>query len=160
MEEEFMTTKEACELWDISQRQVRFYCKEGFVFGATQEKNGKWLIPDGSIRPFYFNPKKAAEQAGRKVLILQAISKEQTIPDDRISRIAGRVDDLFAELSAQELIQRVQNINGCDDKYVTHILTEKGEQLLKQNGTFERIVAGINRLPPIQVHFHLPQAPT
>lgn len=154
-----MNTREAHELWGISQRQVARYCKERFVAGARQDKNGKWMIPDGSTRPLYFDSKKATEQAGRKALILQALSKEQTIPDERISSIPGRVDDLFAELTRQGVIQKAQNRDSNEDKYRTHILTAAGETILKQNTTFGKIASAISQLPPVQLHIHLPQVP-
>ena len=40
----FMTTKEASEKWDITERRINVLCKEGRITGAV--KQGKsWLIP-------------------------------------------------------------------------------------------------------------------
>ena len=47
---EFLTTKQASELWGISQRRVSFLCEEGRITGAV--KAGRtWLMPTDSKKP-------------------------------------------------------------------------------------------------------------
>lgn len=43
--EKFMTTKEASEKWNITERRINVLCKEGRIPGAYKE-NKRWLIPD------------------------------------------------------------------------------------------------------------------
>ena len=46
----FMTTKEASEKWDITERRINVLCKEGRIPGAYKE-NKRWIIPaDAGIR--------------------------------------------------------------------------------------------------------------
>lgn len=45
-----MTLREASEKWDVSSRQVNYYCVEGRIPGA--EKMGRvWLIPKKATKP-------------------------------------------------------------------------------------------------------------
>ena len=40
----YMTTKQAAEKWNISDRRIRVLCSEGKIPGAYQEGRG-WKIP-------------------------------------------------------------------------------------------------------------------
>ena len=47
---EFLTTKQASELWGISQRRVAILCEEGRINGAV--KAGRtWLMPTDAKKP-------------------------------------------------------------------------------------------------------------
>lgn len=47
---DYMTLREASEKWDVSSRQVNYYCVEGRIPGA--EKMGRvWLIPKKATKP-------------------------------------------------------------------------------------------------------------
>ena len=47
---EFLTTKQASELWGISQRRVAILCEEGRINGAV--KAGRtWLMPIDAKKP-------------------------------------------------------------------------------------------------------------
>lgn len=47
---EFLTTKQASELWGISQRRVAILCEEGRIDGAV--KAGRtWLMPVDAKKP-------------------------------------------------------------------------------------------------------------
>lgn len=47
---EFLTTKQASELWGISARRVAILCEQGRVEGAV--KAGKtWLLPPHAKKP-------------------------------------------------------------------------------------------------------------
>ena len=43
--EKFMTTKEASEKWNITERRINVLCKGGRIPGIYKE-NKRWLIPD------------------------------------------------------------------------------------------------------------------
>lgn len=46
----FLTASEIAKKWEISERSVRNYCKQGRVKGA--ELKGKiWLIPEDAQKP-------------------------------------------------------------------------------------------------------------
>lgn len=47
---EYLTSSEIAKLWNISQRRVAIYCKEGRIEGAVL-KGGNWLIPEESKKP-------------------------------------------------------------------------------------------------------------
>ena len=47
-----MTTKEAAERWNISQRQVQIHCKKGRIPGVTTVGTN-YLIPINATRPVY-----------------------------------------------------------------------------------------------------------
>ena len=50
--EGYMTTKEAAERWNISQRQVQIHCKKGRIPGVTTVGTN-YLIPINASRPIY-----------------------------------------------------------------------------------------------------------
>ena len=45
-----MTSAEAAKLWNISQRRVQEYCKEGKIKGATMVGD-RWLLPKNAVKP-------------------------------------------------------------------------------------------------------------
>ena len=47
---EFMTTKEATQKWNISERRIRKLLKEGRIEGAVKNGNS-WNIPIGALKP-------------------------------------------------------------------------------------------------------------
>lgn len=49
---QFLSVKEAAQLWEVSPRQVQIYCKQGILDGAF--KVGKvWVIPADCQKPVY-----------------------------------------------------------------------------------------------------------
>ena len=46
----FLTASEIAKKWNISERSVRNYCKQGRVKGAEQ-KGKLWLIPENAEKP-------------------------------------------------------------------------------------------------------------
>ena len=46
----FMTTKEAAEKWNITERRINVLCKEGRIPGAYKE-NKRWVIPADAVKP-------------------------------------------------------------------------------------------------------------
>lgn len=47
---EYMTSAEFAEKWNISQRRVAIYCKEGRIDGAIL-KGRMWMIPSDAKKP-------------------------------------------------------------------------------------------------------------
>lgn len=47
---DFLTTAEYAKIWNISQRRVAIYCKEGRIEGAVL-KGKTWLIPKNTKKP-------------------------------------------------------------------------------------------------------------
>ena len=47
---EYLTTAEFAKKWNISQRRVAIYCKEGRIKGASL-KGRTWLIPEDTEKP-------------------------------------------------------------------------------------------------------------
>lgn len=50
--DDFMTTKEAAELWNISVRQVQNHCKNGRIKGLLKVGTN-YLIPKDAVKPKY-----------------------------------------------------------------------------------------------------------
>lgn len=46
----FLTVSEIAKKWEISERSVRNYCRQGRVKGAEQ-KGKLWLIPEDAEKP-------------------------------------------------------------------------------------------------------------
>ena len=49
---DFMTTEEAAELWNISVRQVQNHCKNGRIKGLLKVGTN-YLIPKDAVKPTY-----------------------------------------------------------------------------------------------------------
>lgn len=45
-----MTSADAAKMWNISQRRVQDYCKDGKIKGAQLVGN-RWFIPKNAIKP-------------------------------------------------------------------------------------------------------------
>ena len=52
---EYLTSAECAEKWDISQRRVAIFCKEGRIAGAVM-RGRMWMIPSDAEKPE--NPRK------------------------------------------------------------------------------------------------------
>ena len=47
---EYLTSAECAEKWNISQRRVAIYCKEGRIVGAVM-RGRMWMIPSDAKKP-------------------------------------------------------------------------------------------------------------
>lgn len=47
---DYLTSAEVAEKWNISQRRVAIYCKEGRIDGAIL-KGRMWMIPSDATKP-------------------------------------------------------------------------------------------------------------
>lgn len=47
---QYLTTAEMAKKWNISQRRVSLYCKDGRIAGA-EFKGNMWLIPEEAVKP-------------------------------------------------------------------------------------------------------------
>ena len=57
---DYMTSAEIAKKWNISQRRVAVYCKEGRVKGAAL-KGRMWMIPSDAKKPE--DPRREGRQA-------------------------------------------------------------------------------------------------
>lgn len=58
---DYMTTKQAAEKWQISDRRVLQYCNEGRIEGAEKMGN-TWLISKNAEKPIDGRTKQGKEQ--------------------------------------------------------------------------------------------------
>lgn len=56
---EYLTSAECAEKWNVSQRRVAIYCKEGRIKGAIM-KGRMWIIPEDAVKPT--DPRKAKKE--------------------------------------------------------------------------------------------------
>ncbi|MCI8991680.1 MAG: helix-turn-helix domain-containing protein [Eubacterium sp.] len=59
---EYLTSAECAEKWNISQRRVAVYCKEGRISGAVM-RGRMWMIPLDAKKPE--DPRKTQRGKGR-----------------------------------------------------------------------------------------------
>jgi len=57
----FSTVKEMARIWDVSERQVQFWCKAGMIDGAAMFA-ASWAIPSDAKKP----TRTAKQKPGRK----------------------------------------------------------------------------------------------
>jgi excisionase family DNA binding protein len=62
---DWMTTKEAAELWGVKVRQVQTLCERGLVMGATKMSE-VWLLPKSAVKPQDGRTKAAKLSKGKK----------------------------------------------------------------------------------------------
>ena len=58
---DWMTTKEASELWSITTRRIQILCDNGKVPGATK-LGSMWVIPKGTPKPVDGRTKAAKQE--------------------------------------------------------------------------------------------------
>jgi len=58
---DWMTTKEASELWNITTRRIQILCDNGKVPGATR-LGSIWVIPKGTPKPIDGRTKAAKQE--------------------------------------------------------------------------------------------------
>lgn len=96
----FITIEKIAEKWGITPRQVRTYCAEGRILGATLI-HGEWQIPDDAVKP----KRKSRRTFPKTILdILEA---------ERSSRISG---GLYHRLQ----IDLAYNSNHIEGSRLTH----------------------------------------
>lgn len=62
---DYMTLKETSEKWDVSIRQINYYCSAGRIPGAV--KMAKiWLVPKDAEKPMDMRTKRGREQKNAK----------------------------------------------------------------------------------------------
>ena len=60
---DFITSAEAADKWNISQRRVAIYCKEGRIEGAVL-KGRMWMLPSDAKKSE--DPRRARKKAQKK----------------------------------------------------------------------------------------------
>lgn len=59
----YLTSAEIANIWNISQRRVQIYCKEGRIKGAVLVGN-RWLLPKNAVKPV--DPRKSKKNETNK----------------------------------------------------------------------------------------------
>jgi len=62
---DYMTPKQAGELWGISERRVQVLCGNGQVLGAERLGGKMWIIPKTSPKPIDGRTKEAKTQKSK-----------------------------------------------------------------------------------------------
>lgn len=61
---DYMTLKEASNLWDVSPRMVNYYCADGRIKGVVK-MGPVWLIPKDAEKPIDGRTKKGRQQKSK-----------------------------------------------------------------------------------------------
>ncbi|MCL1794970.1 MAG: helix-turn-helix domain-containing protein [Oscillospiraceae bacterium] len=69
---EYLTTKEAAEQWDVSERQVQVWCKADMINGVTQFGKS-WAIPISAVKPTRTKNYKPGRKSKDKIVENSAI---------------------------------------------------------------------------------------
>ena len=64
-EMDYLTSAECAEKWNVSQRWVAIYCKEGRIKGAIQRRR-MWFIPADTAKPI--DPRNVRKMAHNNIL--------------------------------------------------------------------------------------------
>lgn len=67
-----MTVKEAAVMWDVSEWRVRNWCKKGYLKDAAKKGN-RWVIPEGTQRPYLSRKRRFARPYEKTDYILEAV---------------------------------------------------------------------------------------
>jgi len=63
---DFMTPKEAGELWGITERRVQYLCANGQIDGAQRPGDKAWMIPRTTAKPIDGRTKASKNLKNRK----------------------------------------------------------------------------------------------
>lgn len=74
-----MTTKDASEKWNISERRINVLCKEGRITGAFKE-NGRWVIPAEAVKPADKRRKAGSESSYSENQFIRDQNKKLPLP--------------------------------------------------------------------------------
>lgn len=102
-----MNTKEASELWNISDRRIRTLCKEGKIEGA-ELINGAWFIPNNSLKPNDGRIKTSK-------ICLEKIEEAKKILDSKRPLTQGELERLNEEF----IVEYTYNSNAIEGNTLT-----------------------------------------
>jgi Fic family protein len=103
----FMSTKQAAEKWDISDRRIRVLCSEGKIPGAYQEGRG-WKIPQDAVKPADGRYKSTES-------LLDIIDRKKKELDNRRPLTEGEVE----RLGEQFIVEYTYNSNAIEGNTLT-----------------------------------------
>ena len=183
---DYMTSKEAAELWSISQRRVAVFCSEGRIEGASLKGN-MWLIPQDTQKPTdarstRFQPKNPAvvkpflKWAGGKAQILDSIRKKYPAELGKgitkyaepfvgggavLFDVLGKYElsDVYISDSNRELILTYHTIRDSSSALILHLKDLEDAYLLADEaGRKEQYFTNRNRFNSLkQSHSELPE---
>lgn len=111
---EYISVKQAAELWKITPRRVRFLCSQNKVFGVVK-KNGYYHIPINSIKPpdgRKLRRKKISKEHYEKILNVDAL-KEQ------LNKMRPLTEGEVRRLHEEFLIDFTYNSNAIEGSTLT-----------------------------------------
>ena len=103
----YMTTKQAAEKWNISDRRIRVLCSEGKIPGAYQEGRG-WKIPIDASKP-------EDRRYNSKENILLQIDRKKNELDKRRPLTEGEIERLNEEF----IVEYTYNSNAIEGNTLT-----------------------------------------
>ena len=83
---DYMTLKEASEIWGVSVRQINYYCVGGRIPGAVKMA-GVWLIPQNAEKPVDGRTKIAIVTSLIVIVFRQVIISKNSIYQESILQI-------------------------------------------------------------------------
>ena len=117
-----MTVKDVAVMWDVSEWQVRSWCRKGYVKDAVKKGN-RWVIPDRAECPYLSRKKKFSRPYEKTDYALKAIGSGRFLD----FRLLALGPEEFAERT--ELLIREGLVERTGEGFR---LTLSGEERLRQ----------------------------
>lgn len=140
-----MNAKEAAKKWNVSDRTVRGWCKDGWIITAKfDEKERLWLMYTNALQPYKFSKNKYKHHNDRLALVLKALDERKTFPPAKMNYDNNEILELFQELQKLKFIQHRKTSE--DDIFQNYKLTKNGGDYLLQRKGLRKIASDLSPL--------------
>lgn len=140
-----MNAKEAAKKWNVSDRTVRGWCKDGWIITAKfDEKERLWLMDTNALQPYKFSKNKYKHHNDRLALVLKALDERKTFPPAKMNCDNNEILDLFQELQKLKFIQHRKTDE--NDIFRNYKLTKNGGDYLQQRNGLRQIATDLSPL--------------
>jgi len=140
-----MNTREAAIKWNVQERTVRGWCRDGWVLSAHfDEKKRSWEIDDEALQPLKFSDKKQEKHIDRLALILTALSERKTIPQNKLHCDPNELLEHIEELVSLNFAKKRKGKN--EDIFQRYTMTLKGDEFLASRKGLKKIATDLSPL--------------
>lgn len=141
----FMNTKEAAIKWNVQDRTVRGWCKDGWIASAKfDEKKRSWQMDSEALKPLKFSGRNQEKHIDRLALILTALSERKTIPPDKLHCDKNELLEHIEELISLQFVKKRKVEN--DDIFQCYTMTFKGDEFLASRKGLKKIADDLSPL--------------
>ena len=143
----YVTTKVMSGFWDVTQKTVADYCRDGMVIGAFKDSSNRYIIPANAKKPLNKNV------IERVLWLIITLKNKPSYPIDYSSLEVNPTDMtwVFRYLCALSLIHPIAETCPTDQLPYAAKLTDKGLALIQKSSTSFHDQKGANTATLVQL---------